>query len=237
MNKKILAKKTLSAILLVIACNLAQAADKNERASVTPTTAIGATVFQERCVLCHSNNGMGEGHMTLLIKDYPSTNLLTAKYGKKESDIRKSILYGGAKGEMNSLSPPWSDELSWIEIESVVLFVKLLHTNHEQAMALLQDHHSNQPVSKKQGRIIFAARCSICHGQYGEGDGKMRRIIKSPPPYNLTQSGLPDKNLKDIITNGGEAVGRSPQMPPWGKELTESEILSVIAHIKTLREH
>ena len=65
----------------------------------------------------------------------------------------------------------------------------------------------------------------------------MSKIIKNPPPYNLTLSALPDKYLKQIITQGGRAVGRSYQMPPWKDELSEEEVDSAIIYIKTLRNY
>lgn len=75
-----------------------------------------------------------------------------------------------------------------------------------------------------------------CHGIYGEGDGNMAKIIRNPPPYNLTKSTQTEAYLKEIISKGGEAVSRSPQMPPWGEELNDSEIQSLILYLLTLRE-
>ena len=86
-----------------------------------------------------------------------------------------------------------------------------------------------------KGADVFG-RCALCHGPEGRGDGKLAAVIKNPPPFNLTWSRLPDSYLRDIITKGGAGVGRSPRMPPWGGDLTSSEIESVMLHLKTLRE-
>ena len=64
----------------------------------------------------------------------------------------------------------------------------------------------------------------------------MSRIIKNPPPFNLTLSRADDKYLSDIIHKGGEQMQRSPRMPPFGDDLTEPEITSAILYIKTLRQ-
>ena len=95
-------------------------------------------------------------------------------------------------------------------------------------------------VDKKQpnlelGRIVFKNRCVLCHGEHGYGDVKLSKVIKNPPPYNLTTSVVPDKYLQMIIEQGGQAVGRSKHMPPWGNELTETEIRAVILYVKQLR--
>ena len=64
----------------------------------------------------------------------------------------------------------------------------------------------------------------------------MAKILKSPPPANLVSSRLPDKMLFDIISKGGEGVGRSPKMPPWGMQFTENEINSIMIYVKNIRQ-
>ncbi|MFK5915805.1 MAG: cytochrome c, partial [Woeseiaceae bacterium] len=39
----------------------------------------GANVFQARCALCHGTDGLGEGILSLQLKDYPNTNLRDSK--------------------------------------------------------------------------------------------------------------------------------------------------------------
>ena len=161
---------------------------------------------------------------------------MVAKYTNSLNSIREAILWGGSAGNMSPLSPPWSDELTWQEIESVSLFVKTLRVKPETANELLKSEMLTSVASKKVGQIIFKTRCSLCHGVYGEGDGKMRKIINNPPPANLRKSTAQDKYLQAIITNGGENLQRSPKMPPWLDELTKVEIESVVLYIKTLRD-
>ena len=90
-------------------------------------------------------------------------------------------------------------------------------------------------INADSGRRIYESRCALCHGKSGLGDGRMAKIVKAPPPYNLTLSVMPDDYLKAIITRGGEAMGRSPQMPPWRDELSNAEIDQVMAYIKSFR--
>ena len=86
------------------------------------------------------------------------------------------------------------------------------------------------------GAATYQARCVLCHGTIGLGDGRMSKIIKEPPPYNLTLSRAPDEYLKQIILLGGEPMGRSKHMPPWVNELSEVQVESVILYIKSLRK-
>jgi len=202
----------------------------------------GATVFQNRCSLCHGTDGLGEGVLSLSIKNYPNTNLLEPMHGQSASDVAKVIRYGGgtktakSKKPVSNEMPPWGDELTLAQMESVTDFVLYLRTDTEKAMILLRKVSANLKPSLRIGRAIFMGRCSLCHGKLGIGDGKMSRIIKDPPPFNLTLSRSPDEYLSELIHKGGGEMGRSPRMPPFGGDLSESDIASVIMFIKTLRQ-
>jgi len=45
---------------------------------------------------------------------------------------------------------------------------------------------------------------------------------------------LPDKELMEVISKGGAAVGKSPIMPAWGAQLKEKQIREIISHIRSL---
>ncbi len=202
----------------------------------------GATVFQNRCSLCHGTDGLGEGVLSLSIKNYPNTNLLEPKHGLSPKDVAKVIRYGGgtkttkSDNPVSNEMPPWGDELTLAQMESVTDFVLYLRSDTEKAMILLRKVSANLKPSLRIGRAIFMGRCSLCHGTLGMGDGKMSRIIKDPPPFNLTKSRSPDKYLNELIHKGGGEMGRSPRMPPFGDDLSKSDIASVIMFIKTLRQ-
>jgi len=63
----------------------------------------------------------------------------------------------------------------------------------------------------------------------------MSRVIRNPPPTDLTQTTLSHQETIAIISAGGKAVGRSERMPPWGQELVNAELLSVANYLATLR--
>jgi mono/diheme cytochrome c family protein len=45
---------------------------------------------------------------------------------------------------------------------------------------------------------------------------------------------LPDQFLFDIISKGGQAVGKSPFMPGWGNQFREKQIRDLITYIRSL---
>jgi mono/diheme cytochrome c family protein len=68
-----------------------------------------------------------------------------------------------------------------------------------------------------ESRDIFAQRCVACHGADGSGNGPASAAL-TPKPRNFSdaswQSGTSDDLIRTIILNGGQAVGKSPLMPP-----------------------
>ncbi|AQS40118.1 cytochrome c, mono- and diheme variants family [Shewanella psychrophila] len=191
----------------------------------------GAKVYAERCVLCHGNTGTGDGYLPLRINDYPETNLFI----KIKAASRKQVISVVTKG-VNQNMPPWEDELSLLEIADVADLIIYLREDTESAVAMLNKYTSKLLRSLEEGKVIFETRCSLCHGMGGKGDGRLSKLITQPSPANLTQSRLLRASMFDIITLGGQAVGRSSKMPPWGEVLSVNEINAVTDYVKTLRD-
>ncbi|PAJ75543.1 hypothetical protein CJF42_04280 [Pseudoalteromonas sp. NBT06-2] len=196
----------------------------------------GAKIYSYSCVLCHGNKGMGDGYLPMKIKDYPSTNLFENIKSKDRENLIKVISQGFLYKDVDAYMPPWKDELSKREIADLADFIIYLRTDTLPAINLLEQYLNKIKRSVRIGELIFQTRCILCHGKQGRGDGRLSKIIKSPPPANLTISQLPTESMKAIISYGGQNVGRSSKMPPWGDFLTDSEIQALIDYVKTLRE-
>jgi mono/diheme cytochrome c family protein len=91
-------------------------------------------------------------------------------------------------------------------------------------------------TSTERGEGIFKARCVVCHGVNADGHSDLARIMR-PPPANLRSSKLDETERSRIVRKGGEAVGRSSNMPVWETELNDDEIRSVVAYVGTLKAH
>lgn len=194
----------------------------------------GAEVFTNRCSLCHGSDGRGEGTLPLSIENYPPTNLLAVMRRQDLAAIRDAVSYGGSRGAMHTEMPPFINELSHSELESVVLFVDLLRKDFQHARKLLDMADSRLP-SARMGYALYRTRCSLCHGRSGRGDGRLSAIIKTPPPFDLTTSRMSETQVRDIVSKGGRAVGRSKQMPPWEGSLSRVEIDSLVLYLLQMR--
>jgi mono/diheme cytochrome c family protein len=73
-----------------------------------------------------------------------------------------------------------------------------------------------QPVTDAV-RNFFVQTCALCHGADGTGNGPMAAQL-NPKPRNYTdpnwQLSITDEEIKQIIVQGGQGVGKSPSMPP-----------------------
>ncbi len=87
-----------------------------------------------------------------------------------------------------------------------------------------------------EARSIFSARCALCHGATGRGDGRAA-VSLQPPPRNYTdaawQASVTDADLAKIIVIGGAALGKSSMMPA-GPDL-ESKPQVVAELVKLIR--
>lgn len=84
-----------------------------------------------------------------------------------------------------------------------------------------------------RGGLVYANYCVTCHGINADGNGRAARL-HNPRPSNLRGSDKNDDYFGLIVRRGGEAIGRSPRMPPWGEELTDEQIRDVVAFVRSV---
>ena len=102
---------------------------------------------------------------------------------------------------------------------------------------LPQKYESGLSREEKRGRVLYEYYCAICHGKRGNADGFNAYNLSSPPTLHtdpILMATLSDSQIHRMIKEGGKALGRSPQMPPWRGVLNDREIAEVTAFIRTL---
>jgi mono/diheme cytochrome c family protein len=97
-----------------------------------------------------------------------------------------------------------------------------------------------QPISADQldqGQQVYAANCAACHGPAGEGQLNWRQpdangVFPAPPHDSSGHTWHhPDQQLLQIIAQGGSMPGST--MLAYKGQLTEAEMIAVLAYIKT----
>lgn len=84
-----------------------------------------------------------------------------------------------------------------------------------------------------RGGLVYANYCVTCHGFNADGNGRAARLY-NPRPANLRLSDKNDTYFGLIIKMGGEAMGRSQFMPPWGAELTDEQTQDLVTYLRSI---
>ena len=89
------------------------------------------------------------------------------------------------------------------------------------------------------GQHVFYQYCVWCHAD-SSPSGPSNRMNLNPMPDLMNDgaklNGLSDEYLRNIITLGGAAMGKSPMMPAWGKTLSKEEIRGVILFTRAIAQ-
>ena len=87
-----------------------------------------------------------------------------------------------------------------------------------------------------KGKKIYDQMCAGCHGFRGDG-GEGHRGGFSPHVPTLANkeymASVPDDYLVMIVKKGGAYMGKMVTMPAWEKRLSDEEVLSIVAHMRT----
>lgn len=89
--------------------------------------------------------------------------------------------------------------------------------------------------SLARGQALYEAKCAVCHGQGGWGDGPAAADLNPPPaPLAHTAPMMSDAYLFYRISEGGGFAPFNSAMPAWKGELTENERWDVINYARSL---
>ncbi len=105
------------------------------------------------------------------------------------------------------------------------------------AVTALWPHLAGAAGDPARGRTLYLERCALCHGDRGQGWDWGRKVETPPVPVpDLAQAGpqRSDAFLFDIVKHGGEAVGRTRFMPPFGFQLSDADVWDVVAYVRSL---
>lgn len=86
----------------------------------------------------------------------------------------------------------------------------------------------------EQAAAMFQNVCSTCHGAGGMGDGPAAESL-NPKPRNYSdaawQASVTDDDIKKIIVEGGQAVGKSAMMPAQPQLRDKPEVVAGLLKI------
>ena len=93
-------------------------------------------------------------------------------------------------------------------------------------------------ATRQRAMSVFAARCALCHGVSGEGDGPSSASL-NPKPRRfsdaLWQASVSDDQIKQVILMGGGARKLSTLMLPSPDLKDKPELDALVAFIRSKR--
>ncbi len=92
-------------------------------------------------------------------------------------------------------------------------------------------------LAAPSGADLYRVYCSQCHGLQGNGKGiNVHDMSVQPRDHTDAKymAGRSDDELRTAIVEGGQALSKSVLMPPWGEVLSESEVDTLVRHLREL---
>lgn len=88
-----------------------------------------------------------------------------------------------------------------------------------------------------QGEALYKQYCAACHGPEGKGNGPAAAGLPVKPADHTNgalMNKISDAELFKAIKEGGQAVGKSPAMPPWGGSLKDEQLRALVLYVRSL---
>jgi cytochrome c553 len=112
---------------------------------------------------------------------------------------------------------------------------KTINPDQDKWVAPASSKSTKNPFSGKssisKGKSIYKARCVVCHGDKGKGDGPAGKALK-PPAADHSSAGVQNQTDGELFWKISE--GRGP-MVGWKLILSEEDRWHVVNFVRTLK--
>lgn len=180
---------------------------------VPPNPGNGQAIYAEKCAPCHGQTGLGDGSQAEQLPN-PVAPIGSPEFARQSTP---ALWYSQVtQGNLEKFMPPFnslSDRQRW----DVVAYSFTL---------------SAPPAVVEQGAELYQANCAQCHGIRGKGDGPDAASLSKPPADLSDQSFMAEKSEADFFQAMAEGI--APDMPAFDETLTEEQLWSLAAYVRTL---
>jgi hypothetical protein len=111
---------------------------------------------------------------------------------------------------------------------------------HEGGNAILTLRQIALGYEATLGRAVNDKYCIRCHDPESTPERVSNRDNLSPAPHEFSDgtiyNRISDADLMNIISHGGQAMGKSPLTPAYGATLKPAEIKAVVAYIRSIAD-
>jgi mono/diheme cytochrome c family protein len=193
-----------------------------------PLSYEGRRLFVSYCQLCHGEDGKGGGPLAEDMKISPAD--LTTTVRSRSDTILKKIITGDGRQTItgrdrhNILSesmPSWKGVFSNSQVDALIAYLRFLGNSKHSMMG--------DPV---KGMELYKQYCQVCHGEEGDGDGIMTKLMKMEPMDHTNPNEMNRLTNEELVEGILDGTGRF--MPAWEGVLTRVEIEALVSYIRLL---
>ncbi len=171
----------------------------------SPQPLSGRQIYTQNCAACHGQAGKGDGTSAAGLSVAPTA---FTDYTKMAGQSLSDLFNITKNGNMQSMMPPWKNQLTDQEIWDAVGFAWTLHTTPEEVAA---------------GKAVYEKQCVTCHGSDGKG---------KPPALDFTDfaktSTVSQATWADVLAEGRNT------MSGFGDKLSATDQRAVLEYVRSL---
>jgi mono/diheme cytochrome c family protein len=167
----------------------------------------GREIYYDRCLPCHDDYGRPQARRPSGVAHLPR-DLSREDFQSSITDERLRELVRHGTGRMPALAP----QIAEPEARAIAAFVRLLSPGYE----------------------LYDRYCQVCHGIHGEGAESA--VTELPhPKFAFDAQFFRRKDPEEIRAGIWHMLRRArPRMPHFGESLTEGELRSILAYLRSL---
>ncbi len=180
---------------------------------VPPDLANGAKIYNGECTQCHGLQGMGDGPQSAQLS-VPAAALGLSDFSRQFTPAEWYTVV--TQGNLERFMPAFTnltDRQRW----DVVAYAMSLSSSKELA---------------DQGKTLYQANCTSCHGGSGKGDGADAGKLSTPPNDFTDQAFMAKISAASLYQ--AISSGKSPDMPAYGSILNDNERWALVAYLRSL---
>lgn len=193
-----------------------------------PLSYEGRRLFVSYCQLCHGMDGKGGGPLAEDM-EIDTADLTTTVRSRSDTILKKIITGEGrqtitGRDRHNLLSdamPNWKDVFNDSQVDALIAYLRFLGNSKHGLMG--------DPV---KGMALYKQYCQVCHGEEGDGNGIMTKLMKIEPADHTNPNEMDALNNKILVEN--ILKGRGKYMPAWKGILTRKEVEELVSYIRLL---
>src|SRR4029453_15927402 len=182
--------------------------------SRTIDLAEGRAIYEKKCATCHGALGRGDGPASAGMNPAPpAIGTSDAMHTVTPALMYRIVSVGVAGTPMAG----WADRLSADERWNVVAYVNGMRAT---------------PSQVAEGEGLYTQRCVACHGATGADDGPSASMLSKLPPELGSFAWQAERTDADIAQ--AIRAGLAGTAMPASRDLTESELATMVAYVRSL---